>query len=147
MFPSGPGAMLRGPLADPAGTVYSVMAPLGVISPILPALNSVNQMLPFGPKAMPFGWLLGVGTLYTVIVFGAPGVIFPIWSEFWMVNQMSPSAPTAMFWGPLVGGVVVDGNVNSVTDPVAARAGRANTPVTTNDPINAAAVPSARTRP
>src|ERR1700691_2263207 len=63
MYPPGPSAMLRGPLADPAGRVYSVMVPPGVISPILPALYSVNQMLPSGPRAIPFGWLLAVGTL------------------------------------------------------------------------------------
>src|SRR5580704_9022815 len=133
MVPSGPGAMLRGPLAEPAGRVYSEIVPPGVISPILPALNSVNQMLPSGPSAMPLGWALTVGTLKTVIEFGDPGVMYPIWSEFWIVNQMLPSAPTAMFCGPLVGGVVVAGNVNSEISPVAAITGRANTPVTSSE--------------
>src|SRR5262245_22822909 len=52
MFPSGPATMPAAPLS-PAGSVYSVSAPAGVILPIAPP--SVNQTFPSGPDAITIG--------------------------------------------------------------------------------------------
>src|SRR5207248_5340081 len=62
--------------------------------PILLVLNSVNQMLPSGPVVMKFGWLLEVGTAYSVMI--PAGVIRPILLPLISVNQMLPSGPLVM---------------------------------------------------
>src|SRR2546421_664563 len=45
----------------------SVMAPPGVIRPILLPPELVNHTLPSGAEVMPFGWLVCVGMGYSVI--------------------------------------------------------------------------------
>jgi hypothetical protein len=69
----GPATIPYGSL--PAGSLYSVIAPLVVILPILFVLEFVNQRLLSGPGAMPRG-LLPLGRPYSVTV--PLVVIFPI---------------------------------------------------------------------
>ena len=75
-----------------------MIAPAGVILPILLALDSVNQRLPSGPAAMPSGPLRSVGTEYWVIV--PEGVILPILLALGSVNQRLPSGPAAIMKEP-----------------------------------------------
>src|SRR3989442_5559746 len=74
-------------------------------TPILLLAASVNQMLPSGPALMPNGPLIGVGTVYSVML---PLVVtFPI-LPLPTANQKLPSGPPAM---PNVG---LPGTGNSV---------------------------------
>src|SRR5436309_1598017 len=70
------------------------MTPAGVIRPILPAVDSVNQRAPSGPAAMPPGLLLAVGTVNSVMT--PAGVIRPILLPMVSVNQRFPSGPATM---------------------------------------------------
>ena len=58
--------MAEGPALE-SGSENSVIEPAGVIRPILPEANSVNQTLPSGPAAIPTGWLAAVGTANSAI--------------------------------------------------------------------------------
>ena len=60
-LPSGPSAMPSGPQSR-CGSSNSVMAPSGVMRPILPAARSVNQRLPSAPSMMPIGRASLVGS-------------------------------------------------------------------------------------
>ena len=112
-LPSGPVAIWLGLLF--AGSGNSVIAPAGVMRPILFAFASVNQRLPSGPSAIPVGLLSGVGIENSVI--GEPeSEIRPILSSFSSVNHMFPSGPGAMPAGRLLG----DGVGNCLIEPAGA---------------------------
>lgn len=88
--------MPQGPALNVA-IVYSVIVPLVVILPIMPAMArfSANHRLPSGPAAIPYGCELAVGVEYSTI--GAPLVlIFPILLLPNSVNQRLPSGPVVM---------------------------------------------------
>jgi hypothetical protein len=68
IFPSGPLAMPAGPLAR-VGVGYSVIAPAGVILPILELFHSVNHTLPSGPATMFIGSELAVGMGYSAMIW------------------------------------------------------------------------------
>ena len=81
------------------GTGNSVIAPAGVMRPILPA-RSVNQRLPSGPTVMPSGvaFAVGIGNSATSV----PVVVtLPILLPLYSVNQRLPSGPTARPLMPL----------------------------------------------
>src|SRR5439155_905810 len=96
---------------EAVGTRNSVMAPAGVIRPILLPESSVNQRLPSGPAVMLSGALPVVGTANSVTV--PVRVIRPILFPLSSVNQTFPSWPAVMPMGPLP----AVGTVNSVTAP------------------------------
>src|SRR5206468_4553609 len=99
-LPSGPAAMASGP-ASGVGMENSVMAPAGVIRPILSASNSVNHTFQSGPGAMPLGPLSGVGVANSVT---APdGVMRATLDAAFSVNHRLPSGPAAMAAGLLLG--------------------------------------------
>jgi hypothetical protein len=90
-----------------------VIAPAGVIRPILLPLSSANQRLPSGPGVMPLGSPImrvsppGTGNS----VMTPAGVIRPMPGP--AVNQRLPSGPAVMPWGPLL----AVGTGNSVMTP------------------------------
>src|SRR5215469_3146822 len=103
-LPSGPTVMNWGAVA-PLGRGNSVMLPLVVMRPILPAVFSVNHRLPSGPAVIPKGPLLFVLMRKYVMV---PLVVMrPIWPVSPSVNQRLPSGPDVMKKGVLGTGNVV----------------------------------------
>src|SRR5215469_14737078 len=103
-LPSGPTVMNAGAVA-PVGRGNSVMLPLVVMRPILPAFSSANHRLPSGPAVIPTGPLLAVGMGNSVMV---PLVVMrPIWPVSPSVNQRLPSGPDVMKKGVLGTGNVV----------------------------------------
>src|SRR2546421_341999 len=70
-----------------------------VMRPILLPLSSVNQRLPSGPAAIPYGELLVVGTGNSVMV--PLGLMRPILLPLSSVNQRLPSGPAVIPVGPL----------------------------------------------
>ena len=74
--------------------------------PILPALNSENQMLPSGPAASARGPLSGVGIANSVMT--PCGVTRPILPPMNSPNHTLPSRPSAMARGWLSGVGIVE---------------------------------------
>src|SRR5262245_28658421 len=72
-LPSGP-AVISKDVVKLMGSWNSVKAPDGVICPILPGPDSVNQRLglPVGPAVMPQGMLEAVGIVNSVMLAVAP---------------------------------------------------------------------------
>src|SRR5262249_22029377 len=95
-LPSGPVVMLEGAL-EAVGSVNSVIAPAGVILPILFAVaaNSVNQRLPSGPVVIPAGKLLVVGMNVSPkpAPAAAPRLFF---SPLFSTTHSAPSGPAVM---------------------------------------------------
>ena len=81
-----------------AGIGYSVIAPPGVILPILLVASSTNHILPSGPGARPRGPEPAVGIGYSAI---APvcALYLPMLLARFSENQMEPSAPTPVLYG------------------------------------------------
>jgi hypothetical protein len=72
------------------------MTPAVVIRPILPP--SVNHSAPSGPAVMPWGKLLAVGIINSVMT---PAVVIrPILLPVFSVNHSAPSGPAVMPSGP-----------------------------------------------
>ena len=69
--------------------------PVGVIRPILFALNSVNQRLPSGPAVIPDRFAPAVMPLENSVT-APPGVIRPMRFPVSSVNQTLPSGPAAI---------------------------------------------------
>ena len=91
--PIGPAAMPPG-LLLPVGIGNSLIAPAGVIRPILLLYDSVNQRLPSGPAAMSRELLLAVVIGNSVIT---PAVVMrPILLLYPSVNQRLPSGPATI---------------------------------------------------
>src|SRR5262245_37465904 len=84
-LPSGPEVMPWGSTKG-VGMGYSVMAPWGVIRPMLLPKVSVNHRLPSGPVVIPLGELPTVGMAYSVIrwaacAVGAAAITHPVASD------------------------------------------------------------------
>jgi hypothetical protein len=85
----------------------SLTVPPGVIRPILLPVASVNQRLPSGPAAIPFGLLPPEMPVENSVT--APlGVIRPILLELNSVNQRLPSGPAAISTSWLDAGIPVE---------------------------------------
>ena len=69
-----------------------ILSVVGLIMPIWPAPNSVNQRLPSGPKAMRKGSAFGVGIGNSEMAWVA-GSIVPILSAPNSVNQIAVARP------------------------------------------------------
>src|SRR5947209_4726475 len=92
------------------GIGNSVMAPYGVMRPILLPPFSVNRRLPSGPVVMPYGPpLFGIGNS----VMAPAGVILPTLPPSTSTNHTLPSGPAAMPKGT----AKTVGMGNSVMDP------------------------------
>ncbi|MGO9000080.1 MAG: hypothetical protein ACLQVI_42680 [Polyangiaceae bacterium] len=98
MAPSGPAAIFH----DSAPTGNSVMSPHGEIRPMSLPPNEVNQRLPSGPTAMPWG-CSSFGIAYSIGT--APGVVAIFATLFapCSTNQTFPSGPATMPAGRLSG--------------------------------------------
>ena len=79
------------------GTANSVIAPLVVMRPILPANVSVNHNAPSGPAVIPNKPALPVGTKYSVTAQAV--VLRPILLVPCSTNHRAPSDPEAISEG------------------------------------------------
>src|SRR5688572_18223183 len=110
-LPSGPVTMSFGALLPDSPLENSVISPVVVIRPILPAAASVNQSAPSGPFVMELGSLSEERPAVNSVML-PPGVIRPIRWAALSTYQRFLSGPTAMSVGsPGVG------TGNSVTSP------------------------------
>lgn len=89
------------------------------ILPILPALASVNHILPSGPLTIPIGSPSDPGRAYVVVLPSlAMRTILPfVASPLRIVTQSAPSAPAAICWALMLMSESL-GKLNSVTTPV-----------------------------
>ena len=103
-LPSGPAVIPFGDVKG-VGMANSVMAPDGVIRPILLPVNSVNHNALSGPLVIPKGTLPAVGTGYSLSVIGSEVVSRPIFGVGLpnsSVNQSALSKPNSMSKGELL---------------------------------------------